>query len=321
MNSHGIQPNDETSSKVEECERIEQMMMRQQTNQQRKMMTNNTMRPFGPNSSFGSSSLPPPNSSNNSFSNSRRPRRMQSLPPNLSAMMDSSMAMLPPMDTFPFGPDMGDDGFDMSPETMMMMEAMMDCPSQYMFPRRFPQGSMGGGGRMNHRGGANNIPSMSNQMMRFRSYPNALGESRNMMMRRKNNAGRQYIDGIPNQIESAGLIEDMDSVSSTSSLQEDGTLSSLPTGTDKVHQTKRKERAPSTTSFPTKLYKILCDPKYQEYIGWLPHGRAWRVLKPKAFEEEVIPKFFRSDRYASFMRQVCSSKTLVGSCFTFAFTY
>jgi len=68
---------------------------------------------------------------------------------------------------------------------------------------------------------------------------------------------------------------------------------------------KRKERAPSSTSFPVKLYKILNDPKYREYIAWLPHGRAWRILKPKSFEEDVIPKHFRSERYASFMRQVC----------------
>jgi HSF-type DNA-binding len=67
---------------------------------------------------------------------------------------------------------------------------------------------------------------------------------------------------------------------------------------------KRKSRRPSTTSFPTKLYKILSEPKYQEYIAWLPHGRAWRVLKPKALEDDIIPKYFRSDRLASFMRQV-----------------
>lgn len=67
---------------------------------------------------------------------------------------------------------------------------------------------------------------------------------------------------------------------------------------------KKKERAPSSTSFPVKLYKILCDPKYHDVVTWLPHGRAWRVLKPKSFEQDVIPKFFRSDRYASFMRQV-----------------
>lgn len=82
-------------------------------------------------------------------------------------------------------------------------------------------------------------------------------------------------------------------------------------GTDNEPATKRKERAPSSSSFPTKLYKILADPQYREYITWLPHGRAWRVLKPKAFEEDVIPKFFRSERYASFMRQV---STVFGFC-------
>lgn len=75
---------------------------------------------------------------------------------------------------------------------------------------------------------------------------------------------------------------------------------------------KRRGRAPSGTSFPTKLYKILEDPRYKSFITWLPHGRAWRVLKPKAFEEEVIPKFFRSDRYASFMRQVSYSRNVGG---------
>ena len=67
---------------------------------------------------------------------------------------------------------------------------------------------------------------------------------------------------------------------------------------------KRKSRRPSTTSFPTKLYKILSEPQYQDCIAWLPHGRAWRVLKPKVLEDEIIPKYFRSDRLASFMRQV-----------------
>jgi hypothetical protein len=76
---------------------------------------------------------------------------------------------------------------------------------------------------------------------------------------------------------------------------------------------KRKERAPSSSSFPTKLYKILADPNYREYVAWLPHGRAWRVLKPKAFEEDVIPKFFRSERYASFMRQVRCFAGVAGS--------
>lgn len=58
------------------------------------------------------------------------------------------------------------------------------------------------------------------------------------------------------------------------------------------------------TAFPSKLHEILSSPEFQDLITWLPHGRAWRVLKPKVFEEKIIPRFFRSSKYASFMRQV-----------------
>ena len=68
---------------------------------------------------------------------------------------------------------------------------------------------------------------------------------------------------------------------------------------------KKKPRVQTVVSFPVKLYEILMDKKYSEYVTWLPHGRAWRILKQKSFEKEVIPKHFRSARYASFMRQVC----------------
>lgn len=65
-----------------------------------------------------------------------------------------------------------------------------------------------------------------------------------------------------------------------------------------------KKRAAPTSSFPTKLHKILSTSDCNEYIDWLPHGRAFRILKAKGFEEHVLPRFFRSSRYASFMRQV-----------------
>jgi len=35
----------------------------------------------------------------------------------------------------------------------------------------------------------------------------------------------------------------------------------------------------------------------------MPHGRAWKVHKPKAFEEKVIPQFFVCCKYSSFVRQ------------------
>jgi hypothetical protein len=67
---------------------------------------------------------------------------------------------------------------------------------------------------------------------------------------------------------------------------------------------KIKKRAAPSSSFPIKLHKILSNPDCNEYIDWLPHGRAFRILKAKGFEEHVLPKFFRSSRYSSFMRQV-----------------
>jgi hypothetical protein len=56
--------------------------------------------------------------------------------------------------------------------------------------------------------------------------------------------------------------------------------------------------------FPVKLHYTLSHSDYQQYLCWLPHGRAWRVLNPESFEEKVIPKLFRSHKYKSFMRQV-----------------
>jgi hypothetical protein len=57
-------------------------------------------------------------------------------------------------------------------------------------------------------------------------------------------------------------------------------------------------------SFPVKLHQIISSHDHEEFITWLPHGRSWRVVKPKAFEAKVIPLYFRHAKYASFMRQV-----------------
>jgi hypothetical protein len=57
-------------------------------------------------------------------------------------------------------------------------------------------------------------------------------------------------------------------------------------------------------NFPMKLHAILSNPEFHDIIAWLPHGRAWRIAHHKAFEERVIPLFFRHGRYSSFARQV-----------------
>ena len=75
-------------------------------------------------------------------------------------------------------------------------------------------------------------------------------------------------------------------------------------------KSKKKEsstrRGPSLSStFPAKLHKILSIPELSHIISWMPHGRSWRVLQPKLFEEKVMPKYFaHQSKYASFT--VCS---------------
>lgn len=69
---------------------------------------------------------------------------------------------------------------------------------------------------------------------------------------------------------------------------------------------ENKSRIPKDPShtFPMKLHSILANNEFQDIIAWLPHGRSWRILQHKAFEERVIPMYFRHGRYSSFARQV-----------------
>mmetsp|Transcript_10549 Transcript_10549/g.24656 ORF Transcript_10549/g.24656 Transcript_10549/m.24656 type:complete len:427 (-) Transcript_10549:82-1362(-) len=56
--------------------------------------------------------------------------------------------------------------------------------------------------------------------------------------------------------------------------------------------------------FPTKLYALLSQPQLAGIITWMPHGRSWKVLKPRVFETSVLPVFFESDNYHSFNRVI-----------------
>ena len=64
-----------------------------------------------------------------------------------------------------------------------------------------------------------------------------------------------------------------------------------------------QQQARKEPTFVVKVHMILNNKKFESIITWLPHGRSWRILRPKEFEEEVIPLYFRHGRYASFMRR------------------
>jgi hypothetical protein len=97
------------------------------------------------------------------------------------------------------------------------------------------------------------------------------------------------------------------SVGSSENERVHGTKMPLYRDFSQVHQERQEDSTPVPTkdyTFPGKLHQILSDPRWGDIIAWLPHGRSWRVLQPKNFEQNVIPLYFRHGRYSSFARQV-----------------
>jgi hypothetical protein len=62
-------------------------------------------------------------------------------------------------------------------------------------------------------------------------------------------------------------------------------------------------------TFPSKLHYML-DPGLEEneksIITWQPHGRAFVVLDQARFVAELLPNWFRQNKYQSFQRQLNS---------------
>eukprot|EP00571_Detonula_confervacea_P003355 CAMPEP_0172325650 /NCGR_PEP_ID=MMETSP1058-20130122/54473_1 /TAXON_ID=83371 /ORGANISM="Detonula confervacea, Strain CCMP 353" /LENGTH=526 /DNA_ID=CAMNT_0013042241 /DNA_START=159 /DNA_END=1739 /DNA_ORIENTATION=+ len=61
--------------------------------------------------------------------------------------------------------------------------------------------------------------------------------------------------------------------------------------------------AGSVPTFPAKMHAILTNPELADVVGWAPHGRSWRILKPRDFEIRVLPKYFEHSKFSSFVRQ------------------
>jgi hypothetical protein len=65
----------------------------------------------------------------------------------------------------------------------------------------------------------------------------------------------------------------------------------------------RKKTGGVTQPFPEKLHEMLDNVNEPNVVGWLPHGRAFIVRKPKEFTSRIMPKFFRQTKLTSFQRQ------------------
>jgi len=59
--------------------------------------------------------------------------------------------------------------------------------------------------------------------------------------------------------------------------------------------------------FPIKLHAILDhieEDGHAHVISWQPHGRSFKVHKQDIFMKEILPEYFKLQRYASFQRQL-----------------
>jgi hypothetical protein len=60
-------------------------------------------------------------------------------------------------------------------------------------------------------------------------------------------------------------------------------------------------------AFPLKLHETLTHIEldgHDDIIGWLPHGRSFKIHKQKEFVTEILPKYFVMTKKSSFLRQL-----------------
>lgn len=63
----------------------------------------------------------------------------------------------------------------------------------------------------------------------------------------------------------------------------------------------------SKLPFLWKLHEMLDDVEKtgdDHIVSWLPHGKGFRVHKPKSFVQKIIPHYFNQSKYKSFQRQL-----------------
>jgi len=69
----------------------------------------------------------------------------------------------------------------------------------------------------------------------------------------------------------------------------------------------KTRRRYSHESFPEKLHRLIreaVDGDKDHIVAWLPDGHGFEIHSLKAFEDEIIPTYFRHQKLASFRRQL-----------------
>lgn len=57
-------------------------------------------------------------------------------------------------------------------------------------------------------------------------------------------------------------------------------------------------------AFVFKLWNMVNDPAYDEYIRWMPDGKSFQITGREQLEKIVLPRFFKHNNFSSFVRQL-----------------
>jgi hypothetical protein len=74
------------------------------------------------------------------------------------------------------------------------------------------------------------------------------------------------------------------------------------TGTSKSDKAGKECEANASDRFPSKLGEILSRNDFSRIIAWRDHGRSFKIYDKTALEQVVLPRFFESANYNSFVR-------------------
>lgn len=79
----------------------------------------------------------------------------------------------------------------------------------------------------------------------------------------------------------------------------------LANGTAPTTKRRRENNAPKTRpAFVMKVWSMVNDEKNHQYIRWNSDGKTFQVFHREEFMKEILPKYFKHNNFASFVRQL-----------------
>jgi len=103
-------------------------------------------------------------------------------------------------------------------------------------------------------------------------------------------------DAVPSKDSAHPISDESDSDSKSKKLNSNSTVSSLSGSSSAPAPPSlsvlKSDAQNAKEIFPRRLFSILSDNSISEIITWLPHGRAFVILKTDELAESVLPKYF-----------------------------